>query len=74
MQYLAVLLVAALVFGGCYLFDKGFEKMFRNQAQHYSGLSVRLNKRYAAFGAVLIALGAALLLRQLKDKNEEAEG
>ena len=59
MPYLAVLLVAALVFGVCYLFDKGFEKMFRNQAQHYSGLSVRLNKRYAAFGAVLIALGAA---------------
>ena len=59
MQYVAVLLVAALVFGGCYLFDKGFDKIFRNQAQHYSGLSVRLNKRYAAFGAVLIALGAA---------------
>ena len=59
MQYLAVLLVAALVFGGCFLFDKGFEKIFRSQAQHYSGLSVRLNKRYAAFGAVLIALGAA---------------
>ena len=59
MPYLAVLLVAALVFGGCYLFDKGFEKMFHSQAQHYSGLSVRLNKRYAAFGAVLIALGVA---------------
>ena len=59
MPYLAVLLVAALVFGVCYLFDKGFEKMFRSQAQHYSGLSVRLNKRYAAFGAVLVALGAA---------------
>ena len=59
MQYLAVLLVAALVFGGCYLFDKGFEKMFRSQAQHYSGLSVRLNKRYAAFGAVFIAIGVA---------------
>ena len=59
MQYLAVLLIAALVFGVCYLFDKGFEKLFRNQAQHYSGLSVRLNKRYAAFGAILITLGVA---------------
>ena len=59
MQYLTVLIVAALVFGVCFLFDKGFEKLFRNQAQHFSGLSVRLNKRYAAFGAVLIALGAA---------------
>ena len=59
MQYLAVLLIAALVFGVCYLFDKGFEKLFRSQAQHYSGLSVRLNKRYAAFGAILITLGVA---------------
>ena len=59
MQYLTVLIVAALVFGVCFLFDKGFEKLFRNQAQHFSGLSVRLNKRYAAFGAVLIALGVA---------------
>ena len=59
MEYLAVLLVAAVVFGACYLFDKGFEKIFRSQAQHYSGLSVRLNKRYAAFGAILITLGVA---------------
>ena len=65
MQYLAVLIVAALVFGGCYLFDKGFEKIFRSQAQHYSGLSVRLNKRYAAFGAILIALGVAALFAGL---------
>ena len=65
MQYFAVLLVAAIVFGGCYLFDKGFEKLFRNQAQHYSGLSVRLNKRYAAFGALLIALGTAALFTGL---------
>ena len=59
MQYFVVLLIAALVFGACYLFDKGFEKLFRSQEQHYSGLSVRLNKRYAAFGAILIALGVA---------------
>ena len=65
MEYLAVLLVAAIVFGVCFLFDKGFEKIFRNQAQHYSGLSVRLNKRYAAFGAILIALGVAALFTGL---------
>ena len=65
MQYLTVLIVAALVFGVCYLFDKGFEKIFRNQAQHFSGLSVRLNKRYAAFGAVLMALGTAALFTGL---------
>ena len=59
MQYLAVLIVAGLVFGICYLFDKGFEKAFRNKPQHKSGLAVRPNKRYAAFGAILIALGFA---------------
>ena len=65
MQYLTVLVVCALVFGVCYLFDKGFEKLFRSQAQHYSGLSVRLSKRYAAFGAILIALGTAALFAGL---------
>ena len=53
MQYLAVLLVAAIVFSACYLFDKGFEKIFRNQSQHYSGLSS---------GALLIVCGSLILL------------
>lgn len=65
MEFVIVLVVAALTFGGCYLFDKGFEKLFRSQAQHYSGLSVRLNKRYAAFGAILIALGVAAIFTGL---------
>lgn len=54
-----VLIVAALVFGVCYLVDKGFDRAFRSKAQHKSGLAVRLSKRYAAFGAILIALGTA---------------
>lgn len=57
MEWIAVLIVAALVFGVCFLIDKGFTKLFRSQAQHYSGLSVRLNKKYAAFGLVLFVLG-----------------
>ena len=61
MSILAVLIVAALVFGVCYLFDKGFEKIFRNKEQHHSGLSVRVNKRYAAFGAIFFALGMAAI-------------
>ena len=61
MQYIAVLIVAGLVFGICYLFDKGFEKAFRNKPQHKSGLAVRPNKRYAAFGAIFIALGFAAI-------------
>ncbi len=57
MEWIAVLIVAALVFGVCFLVDKGFTKLFRSQAQHYSGLSVRLNKKYGAFGLILFVLG-----------------
>ena len=65
MQYVAVLLIAALVFGICYLFDKTFDRVFRNKAQHKSGLAVRLPKRYAAFGAILFTLGIAALFTGL---------
>ena len=59
MQIFAILIIAALVFGVCYLFDKGFQKTFRGKPQHKSGLSVRPNKRYATFGIVLSILGLA---------------
>ena len=62
MDFLIVLGAVVLTFAACYGFDKGFEKLFRSQAQHYSGLSVRVNKRYAAFGAVFIALGVAAII------------
>ena len=65
MEFVLVLVLAALTFGVCYLFDKGFEKLFRSQAQHYSGLSVRVSKRYAAFGAILFALGMAAIFTGL---------
>ena len=65
MEFVIVLVVAALTFGVCFLFDKGFEKLFRSQAQHHSGLSVRMNKRYAAFGAVFMAIGIAAILAGL---------
>ena len=61
MQIFAILIIAALVFGICYLFDKGFQKTFRNKPQHKSGLSIRPNKRYATFGIILIILGLAAL-------------
>lgn len=67
MQYLAVIIIAALVFGVCYLFDKGFEKVFRSKAQHKSGLAVRVNKRYAAFGAILFVLGLAAIFAGVGD-------
>ena len=61
MQYIGVFLVAALVFGGCFLVDKGFTKLFRSRAQHASGLSVRLSKRYAAFGLIFAVVGVAAI-------------
>ncbi len=61
MEYIGVVIVAALVFGLCFVIDKGFTKLFRSQAQHKSGLAVRLNKKYGAFGLILIALGVAAL-------------
>lgn len=57
MNIIAVLLVAAATFGVCYLFDKGYTAKFRSKIQHQSGLSVRLSKRYAAFGLILAVLG-----------------
>lgn len=61
MQWISVILVAALTFGVCYLFDKGFARIFRNQEQHKSGLTVRLHKRFAAIGVILVVLGIAAL-------------
>ena len=57
MEYLGVLVVAAVTLGICWLIDKGFTKLFRSQAQHHTGLAVRLNKKYGAFGLILVALG-----------------
>lgn len=65
MELLAVLIIAALVFGVCFLVDKGFAKLFRSQAQHFSGLSVRLNKKFAAFGLILFVLGLAAVFAGL---------
>ncbi len=57
MQAVAILLVAAAVFGVCYLVDKTFTKKFRSKAQHMSGMAVRANKMYGIIGVVLIILG-----------------
>lgn len=57
MKFAAVIIVVGLVFCLCFLTDKGFTKLFRSQAQHKSGLSVRLSKRYGSAGLLLIVLG-----------------
>lgn len=59
MQFTLWLLVAAAVFGLCYGVDRAFQKLFRNKAQHLSGLAVRVSKRYGLFGVILSALGIA---------------
>ena len=51
--------VAAVVFGGCYLVDRAFTKLFRSKAQHMSGAAVRVSKRYGSFGVILFVLGIA---------------
>lgn len=61
MEYVAVILVAAVTFGLCFLVDKGFTKLFRSKAQHFSGLSVRLSKKYGSIGLILVALGIAAI-------------
>ncbi len=65
MNAFAVLLIAAATFGVCYLFDKGYTAKFRNKVQHHSGLSVRLSKRYAAFGLILFVIGLAAVFTGL---------
>ena len=61
MEFIAVAIIAALVFGVCFLVDKGFTRIFRNQQQHRSGTAVRLNKRYGSIGLIIAVLGVACL-------------
>lgn len=70
MEYLAVILVAAAVFGLCYLVDRGFTKLFRSQAQHKSGLSVRLSKHYGSIGLILAVLGIAAIFMGMGDSSD----
>lgn len=59
MDFLIVIVVAAAAFGLFFLLDKGFTKLFRGKAQHRTGLSVRLSKRYASLGLIVAVLGIA---------------
>ena len=62
MNPFSMILVAALTFGLCFLFDKGYTRLFRNKAQHRTGLQVRPSKRYGSFGLVLCILGLVAVL------------
>ena len=65
MKFVPMLIVAALTFGVCFLVDRVFNKTFRGKIQHASGLSVRLNKRYATIGVVLVVLGISAIFAGL---------
>ena len=62
-----MILVALGTLALCYLVDKVFTKVFRGKTQHRSGLSVRLSKRYASIGLILIAMGTAAVFVGMKD-------
>ncbi len=62
LQFLAIALVAAAVFGLCFLADKLFTRLFRNKPQHKTGLSVRAGKRYGVFGVVFSFVGVASIV------------
>lgn len=57
--YIALILLMAAIFGLCFLVDKGFTKLFRGKAQHMTGRSVRVNKRYGSLGLIVALLGIA---------------
>lgn len=57
MNILSMLVIAAIVFGACRVIDILFTNAFRSKAQHRSGMSVRVNKRYGVFGVSLCVLG-----------------
>ena len=67
MDFVTILVVAAIVLGVCFLVDKGFSKAFRNQQQHHSGLAVRLSKRYGSVGLIMAVLGVAAIFMGLSD-------
>ena len=61
MNLVTILLVAAVVFGVCYLVDKSFTNVFRSKAQHRSGKAVRVTKMYGIMGTALCVIGAMSL-------------
>lgn len=62
-----MILVALGTLALCYVVDKGFTKVFRGKTQHRSGLAVRLNKRYASIGLILVVMGIAAIFVGMAD-------
>ena len=64
-----IIIIVGLVFGLCYLVDKGFTKLFRGKVQHQSGKSVRLSKRYGSIGLVMFAFGTAAIFMGINNSE-----
>lgn len=62
MEWIGMLVFGALIFGVCFLVDKGFSKVFRGKTQHKTGKRVRLNRRYAIAGIMLTFLSISFLV------------
>lgn len=62
MEYLALAIFAALIFGVCFLVDRLFTRLFRNKPEHKQGKTVRHNSRTAAFGLVIAVIGVAAVI------------
>lgn len=65
MSPVTMIIVGALTFGLCFLFDRGYTKLFRSKSQHLSGLQVRPSKRYGSFGLILCVLGITAIFTGL---------
>lgn len=62
MKLIPMVVICAITFGICFLVDKLFHKLFRAKVQHASGLSVKLNKRYATIGIILFFVGVCAII------------
>ena len=67
MEFALIIVVAAVVFGLCFLTDKLFTKLFRGKQQHHSGLAVRLSKRYGSIGLIMAVVGLAAVFAGISD-------
>ena len=62
MDFIPVIIFAAVIFGLCFGADFAFRKLFRSRAQHASGKALRASKHYGSFGLIFTALGFSAML------------
>lgn len=65
--FIALIIVVGIVFGLCWLIDKGFTRVFRGKVQHSTGKAVRLNKKFGSIGLIVAVLGTAGIFTGIPD-------